>query len=120
MPDTPRGYPVPSGTDRPDVVRDLTALAEAVDTDVSSLWRNGIASVPSSATFTSSVAVTFSGDPFSPTPPMVVATVAGNPTRRLVRVENLTATGCTISVHTSDGTALGTQTTVYWLATARS
>lgn len=124
MPDTPRGYPVPSGTDRPDVVRDMTALAEAIDTDVSAIrvpmTRNGIASIPASATFSNTVAITYSGDPFSPGVPLVVATIAGNPTRRIVRVDSVSATGAVLSVHTTDGSALGNATTVYWLAQARS
>lgn len=119
MGDTSLGLPYPESTARPDVPADIQALAVAVDALILARMRNGIASVPSSATFSSSVNITFSGDPFSPSAPVVVATVAGNPTRRIVRVENLTATGCTLSIHTTDGTALGTQTTVYWVAVAR-
>jgi hypothetical protein len=37
MPDTPGGFPYPAPTDRPDVPRDVQALAEAVDGRLGSL-----------------------------------------------------------------------------------
>lgn len=83
MPDTPRGYPVPAGTDRPDVVRDITALAEAIDTDVSSLL-GGPGRIVYTRTFpfadlnagaSRSAAVDLSPAGFS-APPVVVVTFA--------------------------------------------
>ena len=126
-PDTPQpraaattrhGWPLPEDTDRLSAgAAAMRALGDAIDQDVLAMTAN-VVTVPSSATFSSTANVTFPAGLFGGTP-VIVATIAGNQTRRLVRIDALTNAGATINVHTADGTALATATTVYYIAMGR-
>ena len=68
MPNTTRGYPVPSLTDDPDIPADLLSLATAIDTDVAGVATTANGAVPKST-------VTTKGD-------LIVATGNGTVSRR--------------------------------------
>jgi hypothetical protein len=131
MPLTPNyDLPYPTLASTADVPSDLEDLAVATDAaldDIATetaatfadLYRTGIATVASDATYKNETTINFADAGFT-LPPYVVATIAGDRDKRIVTITASTATTAEITVHTADGSALGNATSVYWLAMRRN
>jgi hypothetical protein len=121
MTDTPRGFPFPPDTARPDVPADLRALAEAVDAATcagraSASWSGGAAD--------RSMAVTFPAEfrdfvEAVPGTVVVVTFVSGTNAIWLRHVvQNVTAAGCSLLWRGSDPGGGTVTFTAHWTAHA--
>jgi hypothetical protein len=77
MPETPGGFPFPAGSDRPDVVRDIRALAEEVDVRLGSqrIWATNISIVVNNSTMGTAQTINYAAAGFTSNPRIMIQPV---------------------------------------------